>query len=462
MDQFRADEAISFQDIEASVWQSVVATFRDAMVEVLTRLDQALYQGRDSSRYELKGMRDREELTRVGPIAFRRRYYWDNEEERWVFLLDEFLGLPKRQRVSEGVRADAVEAAVAGTSYRGAAAELERRGCQVAVSHEAIRQWTLKAGKAIEAEVIRRQQNPAGTRRVPVVFVETDGFWPGRQREKRKEVRLFVVHEGWVLRRPGSHEYRLVHRREFVAPGKGDPWEAFSRWLESEYDLSETWVVINGDRASWIRQGVEWFPKALYQVDRFHLKRDVRRLLRERPVPLKEAEAAIAENDAQRLLQVLEAALTQEDDPKRRKELRALRADLGTIPESIRDYRVRLSEQGVCVTGLCGIGSAESAVERYSRRTRKVGRGWSDTGLRAMLHVMTAYFQGVLRGVVETVESVLGLEPLKNAPQAARQAAVETVGCGLDAVRHGHLPALQGGRTGTGGLSQLLRSIVNG
>ena len=310
--------------------------------------------------------------------------------------------------------------------------------------------------------LIRRQQNPAGMRRVPVVFVETDGFWPGRQREKRKEVRLFVVHEGWVLRRPGSHEYRLVHRREFVAPGKGDPWEAFSRWLESEYDLSETWVVINGDRASWIRQGVEWFPKALYQVDRFHLKRDVRRLLRERPVPLKEAEAAIAENDAQRLLQVLEAALTQEDDPKRRKELRALRADLGTIPESIRDYRVRLSEQGVCVTGLCGIGSAESAVERYSRRTRKVGRGWSDTGLRAMLHVMTAYFQGVLRGVVETVESVLGLEPLKNAPQAARQAAVETVGCGLDAVRHGHLPALQGGRTGTGGLSQLLRSIVNG
>ncbi len=38
-------------------------------------------------------------------------------------------------------------------------------------------------------------------------------------------------------------------------------------------------VVINGDRASWIRAGVDYFPKAIYQVDRFHVKRDLRRLL---------------------------------------------------------------------------------------------------------------------------------------------------------------------------------------
>jgi len=39
-------------------------------------------------------------------------------------------------------------------------------------------------------------------------------------------------------------------------------------------------VVINGDRAGWIRKGLEYFPRAMYQVDRFHLKRDLRTLLR--------------------------------------------------------------------------------------------------------------------------------------------------------------------------------------
>jgi hypothetical protein len=462
MDEVRADEVISFQEIEATVWESLVASFRAIMGEVLTGLGQALHDARDPERYVYKEMRAREELTRVGPISFRRHYYWDREENRWVFLLDEALGLVKRQRVSEGVRADAVEAAVAGSSYRGAAAELERRGSGSTVSHEAIRQWTLRAGKAIEAEMKRQQERPAGNRRVPVVFVEADGFWPGRQRGKREEVRLFVAHEGWSPRTPGSQEYRLVNRREYVAGPKGDVWAEFSAWLESEYDLSETWVVINGDRAAWIRRGVEWFPKAMYQVDRFHLKRDVQRLLRGHPADLAKAQAAIAASDAQGLLQALEGALRDEDDPKRRRDLRALRADLGTIPESTRDYRVRLAERGECVEGLRGIGSAESAVERYSRRTRKVGRGWSTTGLQAMLHVMTAYFRGTLHGVVQSVESMMGLEPLTKAREAARQTAVETVGRGLDAARHGRLPALHGGSTGTGGLSKLFRSIVNG
>lgn len=39
-----------------------------------------------------------------------------------------------------------------------------------------------------------------------------------------------------------------------------------------------TIVTINRDRASWIRQGVAYFPNAMYQVDRYHLIADVRNL----------------------------------------------------------------------------------------------------------------------------------------------------------------------------------------
>ena len=153
MEQIRAAVDFSFQEIERLAWQQTLDCFREALVEALSAIDTALYESRDPSRYVYKEMRSRNVVTKFGPITFQRRYYWDREEERFVFLLDEVLGIAKRQRVSDSVRADAVEASVTAGSYRGAAAELERRDCQVFVSHEAIRQCS--GGKTAADDVGR-------------------------------------------------------------------------------------------------------------------------------------------------------------------------------------------------------------------------------------------------------------------------------------------------------------------
>jgi len=460
MDKIRDNTLVSLQVIEDHIWNLAVGCFRESMVDVLSALDKALYESQDPERYVLKEMRSRDVMTKVGPISFKHRYYWDREEQRFVFLLDEALGLARRQRVSDSVRAEAVEAAVTGGSYRGAAAELGRRDCQVHVSHEAIRQWTIQTGKALAKAAKPQQERKAGTRRVRILFIEADGFWPGRQHGKKAEVRLFVIHEGWMQRSAGSQEYKLVNRHDFVPePGK-DSWEQLSEYLESEYDLSETWVIINGDRAAWIREGVTWFPKALYQIDRFHLKRELGQVLRHQPQRLKETMEAIAVNNAGRLLAVLEQACEAEGDSGRRKALRNLLADLKTIPESTRDYRVRLKERGVNVEGLRGLGAAEGAVERYSARLRKVGRSWSETGLQAMLHVMAAYFRGALRGAVRYVEEQLGFDSLQAAREKVRQRVQETVGRGIDAARHASMPILRAGRNASGGYSRALRGLA--
>lgn len=460
MDEIRAETSISFQEVEDWVWERAVECFREAMVDVLSACDEALHAGRDPERYEYKEMRSRDLMTKLGPISLKRRYYWDREERRHVFLLDEKLGLEKRQRVSDSVRAEAVEAAVTGGSYRGASAELERRGSQVHVSHEAVRQWTIAAGRALVRAAEQHRQVTEGTRRVRFLFIEADGFWPGRQRGKKVEVRLFVIHEGWEQRTGGSQEYSLVNRRDFVPERGRDSWEQLSEYLESEYDLSETWVIINGDRAAWIREGVTWFPKALYQIDRFHLKRELRHVLRQQPERQERAEEAIAANDARRLLAVLGEAHGAETDKGRREALRKLLADLKTIPESVRDYRARLQERGLHVEGLRGLGAAEGAVERYSARLRKVGRSWSETGLMAMLQVMAAYFRGVLRGAVEYVERQLGLDSLKAAREKVRQRVVETVGWGTEGARQARMPILQVGRNASGGYSKVLRGLA--
>lgn len=460
MVEIRADNGFSFEELESGVWQQVVECFREVLVEALSRVDTLLYENRDAQRYVFKEMRSRTLMTKFGPITFKRRYYWDQEEKRFVFLLDEVLQIAKRQRVSESVRADAVEAAVTAGSFRGAAAELGRRDCQVYVSHEAIRQWSIETGMALAAAQKQRQVTEGGTRKVRFLYIEADGFWPGRQRGKKAEVRLFVIHEGWVERTPAGTEYRLVNRRDFIPDSGRDSWEQLSEFLEREYDLSDTWVIINGDRARWIREGVTWFPKALYQIDRFHLKQELNHVLRHQPRLLERANAALETNDAGGLLAVLEEARTAETDSKRRGEIRRLVADLRTMPESIRDYRVRLQERGVSVEGLRGLGAAEGAVERYSARLRKVGRSWSERGLKAMMHVLAAHFHGTLRGAVEMVERQLGLESLAAVREKVRHRVVETVGRGIEGVRHGRMPILYAGRNASGGYSRMLRAAA--
>jgi hypothetical protein len=150
------------------------------------------------------------------------------------------------------------------------------------MSHETIRQLILRLGELMEKEEEKKREEANGTRRVPVLFVEADGYWCSMQEGKKKsrEMRMMVAHEGWEARTPSSREHGLVGKTHYLDLDSKDFWEKASRHLYSRYDIDEnTVVVINGDRASWIRKGVEYFPKAIYQVDRFHIRRDLRRLL---------------------------------------------------------------------------------------------------------------------------------------------------------------------------------------
>ena len=167
MIEIRDGIGISFEDLESVVWKSVLASHQEALKAVLETLDQALALARDTKRYILKERRPRELVTQAGVLRFERRYYWDQEEAAWVSLLDEALGIEERKRASEAVRARAVEAAVGGRSYRGAEGELERQAGQAVFSHEAIRQWTLRAGDVLERQT-ETQQAPPEKRRGPV------------------------------------------------------------------------------------------------------------------------------------------------------------------------------------------------------------------------------------------------------------------------------------------------------
>lgn len=454
MNEILARAQNSFSSLEQIAWDSLVESHQQLMRQVLSELDSHLKEQRDKKRYVLKGMRRRELMTRVGAVTVDRSYYWDMEASEWVFLLDEHLGLESRRRVSRLMREDAVTAAVAGQSYRSAASFIESQRTGASVSHEAIRQWTLKTSEVLAAEELHAARRMEGARQVPVLYIEADGYWPAMQKARRQELKLALVHEGWE-KRSNSQEYALISRQDIVCPPNMDYWEYVSAVIESKYDLSNTLVVINGDRANWIRQGVEHFPKAIYQTDRFHLQRDLGHCLRGQPGLLAKARAAVYESKALELLETLNSALADATS-KQKEQLRRLIHDIASQPNMVRDYRAWLKEEGISTSELRGMGAAEASVALFSARVRRLGRSWSKAGLLAMVRALSAHFQGRLRQAVATMERQTGLEELVK--KARHSVSLEPENNWLNR----RIPVLYAGRGKSHGMSHLLHQISRG
>lgn len=302
-------------------------------------------------------------------------------------------------------------------------------------------------------------------RRVPVLFLEVDGLNVALQqdRKKRIEERAVTLHEGWEPRSPGSQEYRLKNAVQFRTQGK-DFWEEASWFIYSLYDLEDTIVVINGDRARWIRGGVEHFKNAMYQVDRFHLIRDLKRIFHNDPETRSRLYNALESADvtgATFLAELAHASAALRG--KERQRAQSLIHDLSEIADATVDYRRRLKARGLWMDGLRGLGAAESQMDRLSDRIKGRGRSWSRKGLAAMMRLLCWRNNGLLEEVAKKAAELLrpaGTGPTEIAKAAKR--AADKVLSQVPTVKQASAPATRLGRNRTGGLSRVLNSMTSG
>lgn len=450
--------AVSFSELETTLFEGLAKLFLEAMTQVLEKLDAELAAKRDRQRYIVRELKETGFETKLGPVRFRRRVYLDRQTGERIYGLDEALGLTKRARVSPGLKQAAVREAVEGVSYRAARDNLARTCGQPVMSHETVRQLTLRTGKEIQRADETLVLDPKGERKVAVLFIEADGLYVSRQKIGKREERFVIAHEGWQRRSPGGKEYELVNKTYVHCDSASDVWEQASRMLFAKYDLSDTVVVINGDRAKWIREGVHYFPKAIYQFDRFHLLRDVKAKLRLALQARKDVRQAIRDGRPQDALDLMRGV--KFSDPKAQRELDELRRDLQRCPEAMVDYRARLAEMGLDTAGMRGMGSAESNMNHFARRLRKQGRSWSKEGLKAMICVMIKCFEGTLdhftQGLADIVER-LDAEMLLTGAGRIVKDAVEKASNVTD--RTCRVPIREAGRNASHGLSAFMNRL---
>src|SRR5699024_11041735 len=71
--------------------------------------------------------------------------------------------------------------------------------------------------------------------------------------------------------------------------------------------------------------------------------------------------------------------------------------------DAFRDYRDILNkDQRVDTTGMRPMGAAESNMNLFSRRLKKIGCSWSLEGLKRMLNALIHHFEGTLVKQLET------------------------------------------------------------
>lgn len=453
-------------ELEQLMWKAVLETFQQAMTELLSTLDVFLMAKRDKDRYEYKEIKRKTYVTMLGPIKIDRRYYWDNHKKEWVYLLDQALGFDTRETVSTCLKELVVLWGTKGPSYRDVRDRLkDLYGYQV-ISHEKIRQVLIQSSGALKNSF---NEEPV-KRRVDTLFIEADGFWTGVQRKGRKtsrkrETHLVVVHEGWERRqgRGKNTDYQLKNPMYIavIASSEEDVWEqTLLRLLQKYENLSQTRFIINGDLAPWIRAGTEHFRNALYQYDRFHLKREVKRMLSGSKEYIGLALNQVDQNNPGGLFEAIGKAIEKTVCPERKMELLKFKMQLQEHRDALIDYRQRLKKQGVEVSSAWrGMGAAESNVDLFKLRTAKRGRSWSEKGLKAILHMLGLLYENILHNSIKQLDVFLKDKAdteeliLTSASQVAKTVGRKAIG-----VRQAGFPAIN---RGTQGYAKLFRSILN-
>ena len=181
----------------------------------------------------------------MGVVDYKRTIYEvkENEQKKFVFLLDEALNLTEFGKISSNLFEKVLNLAVETNSYRDAAEEL-MQNLNISMSHETVRDIVIKAGLKVnekeleEIKLNKKDKLIAGTKVIPALFEEADGLWinlQGKDRQEqiekyklncekenkeykeptsvKSELKLHVSYEGW---KKDDERHSLVNKMYIV------------------------------------------------------------------------------------------------------------------------------------------------------------------------------------------------------------------------------------------------------
>lgn len=364
---FGQEKVLALEEIETTLKKKTDTFILEMVKAYLEQLDQAIISDKAGRRQkgivvERRGDK-RDQYLLFGQLSFKRTYFYDKRNKEYVYLLDKAVGLESYDRVSNTVAVNLVEHA-SESSY----GESSRH----VTNGEISRQTVMKKLRKLKDLKI---PEPPVKRRVKVLYVNADEDHIALQDGSKTVVPLISIHEG--IKRQGQRG-QCINPHYISSHGKPieDLWLEVAKWIYDSYEVDYIErIYIHGDGASWIKEGLNWLPKAKKVLDRYHLNKAILEATSRQPEKRFKLYSALYNGDQQATKQLIQQLRQDAKDHSEKKRILGFNR---YIKDNWPGIAIHSQEE-------CGGSCTEGHVSHVlSKRLSSRPMGWSREGLRVM------------------------------------------------------------------------------
>ena len=377
MGVFGDGQVKTIEEIETGLKAKTNEFVLEMMKKYLECIDQSIVE--DKSNRRKKGLvierkSDKREIyTQFGPLKFERTYFYDKRNQEYTYLLDKVAGLESYERLSGNVARGLVEHA-AESSY----GESSRHVSGGEISRQTVMK-KLRLLNGIKTTV------PEERRRVRVLHVEADEDHVAMQDGTNAIVPLISIHEGIEKR---GRRGRCINIHHISSYGKNteELWLEAVKWIDDAYELDEIeQIYLHGDGAPWIKEGLNWLPRAKFVLDKYHLNRAIIEATGRQKECRGDIYSALWDCDKKRFREITRQLYENAVSDNERKRIHDFRVYIHNHWEAITIY-----SKEAC-SGSCTEGHVSHVL---SSRLSSRPMGWSRPGLKAMAELRAFYSNG--------------------------------------------------------------------
>ena len=433
---------MSIVEIESKCYRECLEYGRKKLLEELEIRDEELAKERDKSRYRSKGFGSSCIKTVMGPVEFRRRRYYDTEECRFVFLLDEDLEMCGYGKISPMIVTAAVKAASEAT-YREAAREItDVTG--LSISHQTV--WSLTQTAGGRLRDIKPQH---GDKKTKILYEEADGIWlhlQGKDRMahgEKAEMKLAISYDG--IQKLSKGKRRKCAGKTACAGIM--PAEEFRKKAESTirnvYDTEGIDKrILNGDGAEWIFNRDD---NVIAQLDIYHRNKALMAGIPDDGLR-KEIRSNLYKKDIQGALDLIEAYINSVEDERKKENAEELYTYYDNNKDKMIEYYRRGFKLPEVNEGLsrARLGAMESNVfSLIGNRMKGRRKCWSINGANNMAEILCLKHTGRLDEALRMIDMPVSYFEEETAPDILSASKIpETIGKGYDGYKQADLTHL--------------------
>lgn len=271
-----------------SLEEVLVKTTDDFSLDVVINLFETLdMQFKNSlerkEKYYVKQTHERTLLTSIGYVTFKYTRYQHKETKESYCFIRELLNLLPYQRLTNQAEYQLIKYATEFNMTQSAKFALRN----TEVSRSTVSKKICKCKGSIEPKIVKSKD------KIKILYIEMDEVHANLQIKGNKGKSInhicpcAIVHEGYINDK-GKVKRKILKNVKNFASAKlsyEQLWELIYKYIEEKYGVDNIdYIFVSGDGAAGIKAYRNVFPNAIYVLDKFHFKKVIKYIFKDKNI----------------------------------------------------------------------------------------------------------------------------------------------------------------------------------